>query len=133
MKLFSTLFLFHWFIYIENICRQKIRCWPWKHRKNYEKRRNPCLAGYLLFSSPEHNVLKMSYHDRSMSVCPWTITLKIFSSETGQQISMKLHRNDPWVMHFHKTSKIWIPWRTLVAMATDGKNFKNLFVPKCKG
>ena len=66
-------------------------------------------------------------------VRPWTITYKIFSSETGQQISMKLHRNDPWVMHFQNTSKIGIPWRILVAMATERKNFKNLLVPNRKG
>ena len=42
-------------------------------------------------------------------------------------------KNDPWVMHFQNTSQIWIPWRTLVAMATERKNFKNLLVPNCKG
>ena len=58
----------------------------------------------LLFSSPEHNILRVSYCDRSMSVCKQL--LKRFSDETDQQISMKLHRNDPWVMHFQNTSKI---------------------------
>ena len=58
---------------------------------------------------------------------------KIFFSETRLQISIKVHRNDPYVMHFQNTSKIWIPWRTLVAMATERKNFKNLLVPKRKG
>ena len=87
----------------------------------------------IFISSPEHNVHRMSYCDRSMSgVClsvrPWTITLKIFSSETGQQISIKLHRNDPLVMHFQKTSKIWIPWRTLVAMATERKKSLKIFL-----
>ena len=59
--------------------------------------------------------------------------LKKISSETGQQISMKLHRNYSWVMHFQKSSKISILWRTLVAMATEKKNIKNLLVPNCKG
>ena len=43
---------------------------------------------------------------------------------TGQHISMKLQTNDLCVMHFQNTSKIWIPWRTLVAMATKRKNLK---------
>ena len=92
-----------------------------------------------LFSSPEHNVLRMSYCDRSMSGVRLCVRpsvnnyLKNVSSETGQQISMKLHRNDPWVMHFQKTWKIWILWRTLVSMATERKNFKNLLIPNHKG
>ena len=106
-----------------------------------EKGENAGYQHFPLFSSPDHNVLRMSYCDRSLSgirpagrvsVRPWTITEKIFSAETGQLISIKLHRNDPLVMHFQKTSKIWIPW-TLVAMATERKNFKNLLVPNYQG
>ena len=112
----------------------------WKH---CGKRRNRLYKQFLLFpqcfllskteiivfSSAEHNMLGVSYCDQSMSSVRPSVYLsvreqllkKIFSSETGQQISMKLHRNNPWVMHFQKTSKIWILWRTLVAMATERK------------
>ena len=58
-----------------------------------------------IFSSPEHNVLRGSYCDRSSSVRlsvrpsvrPLTISLKIFSSKTRRPILIKLGRNVPWV------------------------------------
>ena len=53
-------------------------------------------------------------------------TLKIFSSETLGPILIKLHRDVPWMVLYHYCSKNSIPWRTLVAMATERKNFKNL-------
>ena len=45
-----------------------------------EKRENAGNQNFLLFSSPEHEVLEVSYSDQSMSVCPFTITKKIFFS-----------------------------------------------------
>ena len=68
----------------------------------------------VIFSSPEHNVLRGSYCDRSSSgvrpsvrlsvrpsvrptVRPLTISLKIFSSKTRRPILIKLGRNVPWV------------------------------------
>ena len=46
------------------------------------------------------------------------------SFQTTCQISTKLERNDPWVICFNNSEKNWIPWRTLVAMATDWNNLE---------
>ena len=69
----------------------------------------------FFFSSPEHNVLRGSYCDRSssgvrpsvcpsvhLSVRPLTISLKIFSSKTRRPILIKLGRNVPWVKLYKK-------------------------------
>ena len=44
--------------------------------------------------------------------CPAPMCLSVnnYLKNLLQQISMKFHRNDPWVMHFQKTSKIWCSW-----------------------
>ena len=100
-----------------------------------------CLQKYLCRSVNSRVVLDFLAHLRTKcsgwaivinhcpasvpSVCPSVrehLLNKIFSSETGQQISIKLHKNDPWVMHFQKTSQIWIPCKRK-------KNIKNLLVP----
>ena len=67
----------------------------------------------LIFSSPEHEVLWVSYCDWSWSVCssgrpaarpsfclsvrPLTVSLKIFTSKTRRPILIKLGRNVPWM------------------------------------
>ena len=53
--------------------------------------------------------------DQLSGVRPWvrpSVDNYMNISETGQQISMKLHKNDPWMMHFQNTSKILISLRT---------------------
>ena len=71
-------------------------------------------------------------HLRSPSVLPSVNNYLNISSETGQQISMKLHRNDAWVMHvqilerFDFREELWLPWQP------KEKN-KNLLVPNRKG
>jgi hypothetical protein len=47
-------------------------------------------------------------------------------------ISSKLHRNVPLVVTFKICSKNSIPFRTLVAMATERKNFKYLLLKNPK-
>jgi hypothetical protein len=49
---------------------------------------------------------------------------------TTKPISSKLHRNVPLVVTFKICSKNLIPYRTLVAMATERKNFKYLLLKK---
>ena len=66
----------------------------------------------VLFSSPEHKVLMVSYCDRALSVVvrrPSCFVrklfyLNIFSSETTHWILTKLHRNDPWVVPYQSCS-----------------------------
>ena len=64
----------------------------------------------LLFSSPEHKVLKMSFCGGPLfvihrpSVHPSTIALNNFSSETPYWILTKLHRNDPRVVPYKSCS-----------------------------
>ena len=62
------------------------------------------------FSSPEHNVLEVSFCDGPLSVVhrpcvrpsvrASTISLNNISSETTFWIFTKLHRNDPWVVPY---------------------------------
>ena len=76
-------------------------------------------ASLLLFSSPEHKVLRVSYCDRPLLVVrrrassvvrrPSCVVrklfyLNIFSSETTHWILTKLHRNDPWVVPYQNCS-----------------------------
>ena len=71
------------------------------------------------FSSPEHEMLRVSYCDRSLSVVrrrPYSIVrrpscvvrkllyLNVFSFETAHWILTKLHRNDPWVVPYQSGS-----------------------------
>ena len=66
----------------------------------------------LIFSSPEHKVLRVSYCDRSLSVVRRRAScvvrklfyLNSFSSETAHWILTKLHRNDPWVVPYQSCS-----------------------------
>ena len=91
------------------------------------------MEDHSIFSSPEHKVLKVSYCDRSLSVVrsAFGFRRQLFpsndiSSLTTWPILIKLHRDDPWMVPFHYCSKKWIPCRTLVSMATERKNLKNL-------
>ena len=87
-----------------------------KYGHNWYYMYQPFLSMFLVlssrvFGSSEHAVLRASYCDRSASgvrqcVRPLTIIYKIFSSETGTQISIKLHRNDSVVMYFRNASKL---------------------------
>ena len=74
-------------------------------------------ALYLVFSSPEHKVLRVSYCDRPLSVVRRRASsvvrrassvnlfyLNIFSSKTTHWILTKLHRNDPWVVPYQNCS-----------------------------
>ena len=82
---------------------------PCPPAKTVETRIRTSCRFIWLFSSPEHNVLRGSYCDRSSSVRPsvrsfvrsfvrsLTISLKIFSSKTRRPILIKLGRNVPWV------------------------------------
>jgi len=54
----------------------------------------------ILFSSPEHKVLRVSYCDRTLSVVRRRRYLNIFFSETTHWILTKLYRNDPWVVPY---------------------------------
>ena len=64
------------------------------------------------FSSPDHNVLRVSYCDRSLSVVVQRAVsvvrkrfyLNIFFSETAHWILTKLHRNNPWVVLYQSCS-----------------------------
>jgi len=66
----------------------------------------------LIFSSPEHKMLMVSYCDRPLSVVVrhamcgmrqrWY--LNIFSSETAHSILTKLHRNDSYVFLYQSCS-----------------------------
>jgi len=66
----------------------------------------------VLFSSPEHKVLRVSYCDRPLSVVvrrPSCVIrklfyLNIFSSETTHWILSTLHRNYPWVVPYQSCS-----------------------------
>jgi len=66
----------------------------------------------VVFSSPEHKVLRVSYCDRPLSVVRRRAScvvrklfyLNIFSSETTHWILTKLHRNDPWVVPYQSCS-----------------------------
>ena len=89
-----------------------------------------------IFSSPEQEVLRLSYCDWSVIRRPFvhsSVRLSVHNykknllpiSSDFNQISQK------WT--FQNTSKNWIPWRTMVAMVTEWKNFKNLLVPNRKG
>ena len=74
----------------------------------------------------------MSYCDRSPSVVcrtsTSTLSLNNISSETTGWKLMKLGWDIPWMVPYQNCSKNFIPWRTLVAMATKVKNFKNLLL-----
>jgi len=67
-------------------------------------------ADGLLFSSPEHKVLMVSYCDRPSSVVrrPSCVVRKLFylniSSGTTHWILTKLHRNNPWVVPYQSCS-----------------------------
>jgi hypothetical protein len=63
---------------------------------------------------------------------PSTLTLNDISLSTAEPILSKVHRNVPLVVTFKNCSKILIPYRTLVAMATDTKNLKYLLLKKPK-
>ena len=49
-----------------------------------------------------------------------------FSSETSRPTLKKLHRNNPWAVLYQSCSNDVLPRRTLVALANERKNFKNL-------
>jgi len=65
-----------------------------------------------LYSSPEHEVLRVSYCDRPLSVVCRRAScvvrqpfyLNIFFSETAHWILTKLHRNGPWVIPYQSCS-----------------------------
>ena len=54
--------------------------------------------------------------------------LNNISSETTGRKLTKLGWGIPWMVPYQSCSKNSIPWRTLVAMATKVKNFKNLLL-----
>ena len=62
---------------------------------------------FYIFSSPEHNVLGMSYCDQSMSGVRLSVNncLKNLLLRNRPTDVTEIHRNDSWVMHFQKTSK----------------------------
>ena len=81
-------------------CRRKFgdkRC-SHDHQKglsnDFGKEKQEFLKDHI-FSSPVHEVLKVSYCDRPMSGVRCPSSVNIFSSVTGGSTGMKLHRKHP--------------------------------------
>ena len=129
---------------IQSIYRRQFRCcWNydfclWQSRKHGGKRNKMLVTSFFLaHQSTTYLGWAIVIDDCPASVVCVSIRLKNYLENlllwNRPTDFNELHRNDRWVMHFQKTSKIWILWRTLVAMATERKNCKNLLVPKSKG
>ena len=69
---------------------------------------------HFIFSSPENEVLKVSYF---IAFCP-AASGNIFSSVTSGSIVMKLHRKHPLNVLTRIPSNFWDSCRILVSMAT---------------
>ena len=82
-------------------------------------------SGELLWSV---SVRRPAYVECRMSDVVRPHFLNNISSETTGWKLMKLGWDIPWMVPYQSCSKNSIPWRTLVAMATKVKNFKNLLL-----
>ena len=81
-----------------------------------------------VFSSPEHEVLKVSYCDLPMSGVRRVSFVNIFSSITNGLIRMKLHNRHPLNVLTRITSIVWDSCIIRVSMATK---LKILLLPNC--
>ena len=78
------------------------------------------------FCGQPMSVVRQNMHPSTIS------KKKIFFSTTTLHMHLKLHTNVPLVKLYQNCSKSLIPCRTLFAMGTKSKNFKNLLLQNHK-
>ena len=79
-----------------------------------------------LYSTEENNDNNKEMAPYSISVaCPSTILYTTSLPNTTSPIASKVYGNDPCVNSFHYCQRNSISFKTLVAMATNMKNFRN--------